>query len=225
MPRVRSKGFTLIETAMSTVIIGVGIVAMVDAQQAFIQSNLWSSHAASATFLGNEIRELTRHMPRHDPVGGLTYDEEADTLTGWGPEANEFTVDDFDDIDDFDGMVFAYYGTGGQGNNPGWTDGDLPGPVNAFGRVISDIDNAGLQIIEDGQPVPMEGWAQRVSVVKVYPFDTSRELADRFFEPPAGDFLGRRVDQYPVRVTVEVLFRPADAVDADVIGRVTWIVP
>ena len=62
--RAGTGGFTLIETSMATVIIGVGVLAMVDAQSAFIVSNQWSSHAASATFLANEIRELTRNLPR-----------------------------------------------------------------------------------------------------------------------------------------------------------------
>ena len=60
----RPGGFTLIETSLATLIVGIGVLAMVDAQTAFIVSNQWSSHAASATFLANEIRELTRARRR-----------------------------------------------------------------------------------------------------------------------------------------------------------------
>ena len=46
--RGSARGFTLIETALTTVIIGVGVVAIVEAQQAFMRSNGWSSEAATA---------------------------------------------------------------------------------------------------------------------------------------------------------------------------------
>ena len=61
--RATSSGFTLIETALAVVIIGVGVIAMVDAQRAFMQSNAWSNHAATATYLANEIREMTPALP------------------------------------------------------------------------------------------------------------------------------------------------------------------
>ncbi len=88
------RGFTLIETALATVIVGVGVLAMISAQQAFHQKNLWSTQASIAMRLGNEIRELTLNMPRFDPVAG------PDT---WGPETNETDLGAFDDLDDFDG--------------------------------------------------------------------------------------------------------------------------
>ena len=55
----RRTGFTLIETALATIIVGVGVLAMVSAQAAFHQKNAWSTHASIATHLGNEIREMT----------------------------------------------------------------------------------------------------------------------------------------------------------------------
>jgi prepilin-type N-terminal cleavage/methylation domain-containing protein len=107
--RVR-RGFTLIETALATVIVGVGVLAMVSAQQVFHQKNLWSTQASIAMRLGNEIRELTVNMPRRDPVTGTDH---------WGPEENESSLSDFDDLDDFDGeegegTVFS----ASQGNGP-----------------------------------------------------------------------------------------------------------
>jgi prepilin-type N-terminal cleavage/methylation domain-containing protein len=108
--RHQRRGFTLIETALATVIVGVGVLAMISAQQAFHQKNQWSTQASTAMRLGNEIREMTLNMPRHDPVTG--------TET-WGPEATETTLTDFDDLDDFDGAegegtVFS----ANQGNGP-----------------------------------------------------------------------------------------------------------
>ena len=59
------QGFTLLETMLALVIIGVGVLAFVDAQTSFIRSNNWSSQAATGMLLANEIRELTRTLPRH----------------------------------------------------------------------------------------------------------------------------------------------------------------
>ncbi len=124
------RGFTLIETALATIIVGVGVVAIVSAQQAFHIKNNWSTHASTATLLGNEIREMTLNLPRHDPVTGLAY---------WGSEPNEAWVGDFDDIDDFDGngggLIFS-------------ADFDPPnGPINARREVIVNMPGW-TQIVE-----------------------------------------------------------------------------
>jgi hypothetical protein len=113
--RKRRAGFTLIETALATIIVGIGVLAMVSAQSAFHQQNSWSTHASIATHLGNEIREMTWNLPRHDPVTGDAY---------WGPE-NEASFEDYDDLDDFDGLG------GGLVFMP---------PINAQRRVISNME-------------------------------------------------------------------------------------
>lgn len=210
-------GFTLIEASLATVIIGVGVLAMVDAQSSFIVSNQWSSHAASATFLANEIRELTRPLPKHDPVVGLFIeegDEGTPILHGWGPDGGEVTLDDFDDIDDFDGITFSFIGTPDLGN------GDLPGPINAFREVIP-----ALEIDGDETDQAMFGWSQAVVVRKVDPFDFSNEREPGFSEAPDGAFPGRRVDQYPLRVSVLVFYQGANDIEATLVTEVTWIVP
>ncbi|MEY3025663.1 MAG: hypothetical protein RLZZ238_560 [Planctomycetota bacterium] len=123
-PRTRTarSGFTLIETALATVIVGTGVLAIVSAHQAFFRQNEWSTHASTGQRLGNEIRELTLHLPRHDPVTGLAY---------WGPEPNEFDIEDFDDLDDFDGddgqgVVFS----AALGN----------GPISALGYPLTGME-------------------------------------------------------------------------------------
>ena len=224
------RGFTLLEAALSTVIIGVGIVAMVDAQSAFIKANLWSSHAASGTYLANEVREMTRGLPKHDPVTGLflTSPSGSPVLNGWGPEANETTLVDFDDLDDFDGLVLSWLGTAGH------ADGDLPGPVDAFGNVITEIplDDPEPVIDEDTgeeipppDPGPMQGWSQAVTVEKLIAFNTGVVVADGAFTPRTGTNPGRRVDQYPLRITVETRFQAPFEASAETIARVSWIVP
>lgn len=212
-----AEGFTLIETSLATLIVGIGVLAMVDAQTAFLVSNQWSSHAASATFLANEVRELTRNLPKHDPVVGLYSADNDDgdlELFGWGPDAGETTVGDFDDIDDFDGITFSFVGTAGLG------DFDLPGPINAYREVIPDLAVDGEE--EDGA---MFGWAQTVLVSKVSPFDFGTEVENGFAEAPDGDFPGREVDEYPLRVTVQVTYQGANDIEATLVTEVTWIVP
>lgn len=218
----RAAGFTLLETAMATIIIGVGVLAILEAQQSFHKSNAWSSQAASATLLANEIREMTRRLPRHDPVTGLALNTGGGTavLEGWGPETGEVLVGDLDDLDDFDGLSLAWDGTAGL------NDGDLPGPVDAFGLVIPEVDYSGNVVLSpEGEPLPLQGWTQRVSVEKVNPFNFAEVVADGYFEVPSGEFAGRGVDGYPLRVTVVVEYQgPFDA-EAIEITRVQWIVP
>jgi prepilin-type N-terminal cleavage/methylation domain-containing protein len=132
------RGFTLIETALTTVIVGVGVLSIVSAQQAFHQKNEWSTHASIAMHLGNEIREMTLRLPRHDPVVGFT--------DPWGPEDNEDSVADYDDIDDFDGDL---------GTGLIFSAGLDNGPINAQRQVISNMD----------------GWSQEIYVYNVDPFD------------------------------------------------------
>ncbi len=207
--RHRGGGFTLLETALALVILGVGVLAMVEAQASFIQSNLWSSHAASGNFLAQEVREYTRSMSRHDPVRGL--DEDVSFV--FGPESGELTVDDFDDLDDLDGMRFGF-------------GGDMPGPINALGEVIPEINIDGtISLDSDGLAVPMRGWAQTLIVEKVEPFDSSWVRGDEYSRESEEDGLpplGR--ESFPLRVTVVVTFTPSSGEEHEM-ARVSWIVP
>lgn len=207
-PRPRS-GFTLLETSLALVIISVGVLAMVEAQSAFIQSNLWSSHAATGNFLAQEVREFSRSFPRHDPVRGL----DAEVGYAFGLDAGEVVVGDLDDLDDLDGLRF------GEGGN-------MPGPINALGGIIPEINLDGsVNYDGEGQPEPMTGWSQEVIVEKTEPFDTSITRDDAYFrEDDTGGLppLGR--ESFPLRVTVVVTFTPAGGAEIEM-ARVSWIVP
>lgn len=207
-PRTRA-GFTLLETALTLVILGVGVLAMVEAQSAFIQSNLWSSHAASGNFLAQEVREFTRSMSRHDPVRGL----DEDNAYAFGPEPGELTVDDLDDLDDLDGMRFGF-------------GGNMEGPINAIGEVIPEINIDGtINLDADGFPEPMNGWAQTITVEKVEPFDSSwirDDGYDRHSEEDGLPPLAR--ESFPLRVTVVVTYTSASGEELEM-ARVSWIVP
>lgn len=216
-PRTARRGFTLIEAAYTTIILGIGVVAMVEAQQSFIRSNSWSNESSTAAFLAGEVRELMWSLPNHDPVSGLFLDTtNGNVLTGWGPEAGEVLATDFDDVDDFDGMTFTWIGT------DGIADSDLPGPINGFGEVIPEIDADGnVEVDEFGVPTPMQGWSQVVTVEKVLPHDTfpnsrlSNDYADASLD----------VDECPLRVTVTVFNQTISDVTPREITSTTWIMP
>lgn len=215
-PKSSRRGFTLIEAALATVIIGVGVVAIIEAHESFMQSNNWSSHAATGALLGNEIREFSARLDRHDPVTGLFIGDDGDggnVLMGWGMEASEITVDDIDDIDDLSGLTFG-------------ATGDFPGPIDALGFIIPQALADGTILLDaEGEPVPMEGWTQRVVVQKVNPNNISEAVPNDAQQPPSGTSRGRAVDQYPLRVTVIVEYQGPFDTERREITRVRWIVP
>jgi len=147
----RASGFTLIEAALTTVIVGTGILAMLAAQQTYHIKNDWAKRTDTAMLLANELRELTLSLPQNDPFTGTT------TL---GPEPNEDVnnVNTFDDLDDFAGPV------GVTGFGPGIT---FNPPINAMRQPIQGMpgwsqtinvvnvlpSNIGLIVTGTGQPL------------------------------------------------------------------------
>lgn len=213
LAKVARRGFTLLETSLALVIIGVGVLAFVEAQTAFIRQNNWSSQAATAAYLANEIRELSRRLPRHDPVIGLYIDAaNGNQLVGWGLERNGSTAADINDIDDLDGVTFGEGGT-------------FQGPINANGDIIPAITVDGEVINgSNGSPESLVGWSQRVYVEKVDPLNFGTVRADSYLEAPSGQNPGRTVDQFPLRVTVVVQYQgPEDGAPQE-ITRVMWVV-
>lgn len=120
--RHRAAGFTLIEAALTTVIVGTGVLAMVAAQQAYHSKNGWAQRTNTAMLLANELRELTITLPAHDPVTGPA---------NLGPETGETTVNDFDDLDDFAGTIDVNGIGSGMDFNP---------PINALRLTVPDMD-------------------------------------------------------------------------------------
>jgi hypothetical protein len=134
----RARGFTLIEAALTTVIISTGVLAILAAQQAFHKKNDWAQRNGTALLLANELRELTIVLPKHDPFTGLA------TV---GPEDGEAGLDDYDDVDDFAGVVSAGYGEGIT----------FDPPVNALRQQVTDLP----------------GWSQKIEVASVLPDNIS----------------------------------------------------
>jgi len=226
------RAFTLIETSLATVIVGVGVLASIEANTSFLQKNAWSTNTSTATFLANELREMTRRYPRHDKFAGGLYFEDSDAHTGfqgWGPEPNEIFIDpgtlailgfDFDDLDDFDGALFGNATT------------TLPftqrfdGPIDAFGQIIEQTTWTGdLAVDENDETFSLTEWSQHVRVEKVDFNDFTLVLPDANFIAAAAGAPEIAVDSFPVRVTVTVLYQgPLDAT-ASVVAEVSWIAP
>jgi len=134
-PPPRRGGFTLIEAALTTVIVGTGVLAIVAAQQAYHQKNGWAQRTGTGMLLANELREMTMPLPLHDPI---TKDQNL------GPEPNEPSLDDYDDLDDFAGTIDGGGFGGGTTFSP---------PINALRQEVPD----------------MERWSQEIQVENVLP--------------------------------------------------------
>lgn len=205
------RGFTLLESLMALVIIGVGVLAFVDAQSAFTHSNNWSSQSATGMLLANEVREFSRKFARHDPVTGLALN--SGVLQGWGRETGEVSTADLNDLDDLDGVTFGIGGT-------------FAGPIDALGFVIPEISLDGVvRQDEAGQRIPMQGWTQRVIVEKVDPYNTGTVRADSYEQNATGSLPRISVESFPLRVTVIVEYQPVGSTQAQEITRLVWISP
>jgi prepilin-type N-terminal cleavage/methylation domain-containing protein len=207
LKRRRARGFSLIETLLAMIIVSVGVMAFVDAQSAFYTSNNWSSRSATAMFLANEIREMARTLPRHDPVTGLSLN--GTVAVGWGRETGETTVADIDDLDDLNGVIFDNM------------QGTFVGPVDATRAVIPQIDANGN--VTD--PItPMTGWSQAVTVEKVDPYNFATVRAANYQQVGSAVNAFIPVNGFPLRVTVVVSYKGnLDAAPAE-IARVSWVV-
>ena len=89
------KGFTLIEVAVATTIIGVGLAALLVSIGSSTRVNDIGGKMAQGTFLAQEIREWTLALPFSDPDAG-------DANNPPGPDGTDphVFVDDVDDLMD-----------------------------------------------------------------------------------------------------------------------------
>lgn len=227
MERARSAlGFTLIETMLAVVILGLGVVVILRSMMTFLQTNIWSTHSATAGYLGQEIRELTRNLPRHDVFSGglyFTIDAGGDTvLNGWGLETGEILPEDIDDIDDLDGLAF---GTPPAPDGFDVTQWMATGPINAFGSIIEQTLHDGtVSMVDDGEggqeAEALRGWSQFIRVEKLDPYDLSTVVDNAAFVAGV-----RPVDAYPLRVTVIVTYNGVWADQAPASTEFSWIIP
>jgi type II secretory pathway pseudopilin PulG len=95
--RVRlRRGFTLIEAALTTLIVGTGILSMMMLFANCTQQNATATQMTTAMLLASHIQEAMAALPFNDPVFGSS---------NFGPEPGE-TLQTYNDVDDFDGSRF-----------------------------------------------------------------------------------------------------------------------
>ncbi len=126
----RRGGFTLIEAALTTVIVGTGVLAIVAAQQAYHKKNDWAQRTGTGVLLANELRELTLTLPVYDPIQGRS---QIGTPAGT-------TVADFNNLLDFAGTVRSGYGTGMT----------FSPPINALRQTVPDMAGWSQEIRVEG---------------------------------------------------------------------------
>jgi type II secretory pathway pseudopilin PulG len=93
----RRTGFTLVEAAITTAIIGLGFVAVMELFTGTTRQNATADHMTSAMMLAGQMEEMLALLPMDDPTTG--------SQTSFGPE--EASVAQYDDLDDFAGAAGA----------------------------------------------------------------------------------------------------------------------
>ena len=92
----RRRGFTLIESALVTIIVGTGVVAVMQLLAAGSMSSRQSQSLTTAVHLANQIHELTLGLAFADPTDP----------SHWGP-TNGQTLATYNDVTDLDGQTYS----------------------------------------------------------------------------------------------------------------------
>ncbi len=162
--QTRRAGFTLIEAAVTTAIVGTAVLSIMTAQQAFHASTMHAQKMSTALMLAQEVRELTLELPHKDPVwGDHTYGLEWDEY-----DANLHTS--LKNIDDIDDLAYDFWDTGvdfGVRINP---------PIGALRQPLPDMQRWSQHVIvEHVDPTDVNGWGapwdsklMRVTVIVEY---------------------------------------------------------
>ncbi len=94
------RGFTLLETGLATIIIGLGVVSIVQLLAKGTISQIEANDLTIAVNLANNIHELTYNLKFTDPTNINN------PSPHWGPESWE-ALATYNDNDDFDGRTFS----------------------------------------------------------------------------------------------------------------------
>ena len=158
-PRSARGGFTLIEVAVATAIVGVGVVAMMTSIAANTKANHAGQSLTHAVFLAQEIREWTIKLPFSDPDPG-------DVGKPPGPDSSDpqTFVDDLDDLmgvtysppRDGLGNAITYMREWSQTINLTWRDPDSLTTVVSPGT--SELVYVQVEISHQGRTTLTTGW-------------------------------------------------------------------
>lgn len=90
-------GFTLLESALAVIIVGVGISALMALMGSLTNQNAVAGRMSTAMLLASHIQE---------GIAGLSFNDPAYAGTYFGPEPGE-ALANYNDIDDFDGLTLC----------------------------------------------------------------------------------------------------------------------
>ena len=142
----RRRAFTLVETTLTTIIVGLAITALVKLVLTSTQQNRYTQRLTIGCLLAENGREMLANLPFCDP---------AEATLIFGPEPGEVpaTYNDVDDFDGFDSTV-----------RPDLPVGSPVGVVDAARRVITTTVNGVQQV-----PAEWANWRQQIAVDPIDP--------------------------------------------------------
>lgn len=156
---MRTRGFSLIEVLIASMLVGLAIAALVVANGTFTMANYAGADLTTAEFLIEQIREMTAMLPVMEPNA---------TPPQFGAE--EASVAAYDDVDDFDGVPFSPPIDAARGPLPdlaAFTQSiavDRLNPSN-FDEVKadtydSDFFRVTVSITQNGRPISSANWVR-----------------------------------------------------------------
>jgi len=157
--RAGRDGFTLIEVAVATAIIGLALAALLGAVASGTRTNNAGKKLTQAVFLAQEIREWTIRLPFSDPDPG-----DADNPPGPDGSDPQVFVDDLDDLMDVTyspprdgvGSPIADMTPWSETITLTWRDAaNLTSTVSAGS---SNVIHVQVDISCQGQPILTTGW-------------------------------------------------------------------
>ncbi len=95
-----NSGFSLIETLIAIMLVGLAMASLLAANGAFTKANGAGTDISTAEFLVEQIRELSALLPVVEP------NTPGSGVDVFGPESGE-TLATYDDLNDFDGANFS----------------------------------------------------------------------------------------------------------------------
>jgi type II secretory pathway pseudopilin PulG len=145
-PRTRRRAWTLIETTLTTIIVGLAVTSLVKLVLTSTQTNRYTQRLTIGCLLAENCREMMASLPFCDP---------AEATLNFGPETGE-TVAGYNDVDDFDGFDSI--------SRPDIGPGNPIGPIDAARRVITTTVGGNQQV-----PAEWLNWRQQIAVDPVDP--------------------------------------------------------
>ncbi|HVT83065.1 MAG TPA: hypothetical protein VHM90_20675 [Phycisphaerae bacterium] len=145
-PRRRRRAWTLIETTLTTIIVGLAVSSLVKLVLTSTQTNRYTQRLTIGSLLAENCREMMGNLPFCDP---------AEATLNFGPESGE-KLATYNDVDDFDGFDST--------SRPDIAAGNPIGPIDAARRVITTNVGGTPQV-----PIEWLYWRQQIAVDPVDP--------------------------------------------------------